>query len=380
LCNGRNHPDGCDCGFGPPYDRDIPEYFDHHVGSDDGRNLSSAGPHSASLGLLIGNDHVTTQIVSTFLWQSYLGRPATELIGRIGKACTPETSPMVYIVRHGRGQPRHDLLIFDPLIPNGQVKQGYVDMSPAELQAGWQHFRNKYDVTNASVPRWLSGFSLEEVSDIAVEAISAQRHFFIAKRPPHIVWTSSEEHSLAKIPSGALAVSKKIQSKFLSTVGVFSSDDQGRTGVTTALHAFENQDASVFVNGISGKVQSKDTITDSCFIEVDYSQLPSFGTCNGPLVGVTPGQGETVLFDGATSGKVETFVNGWTPELPWIIPGVQSRIITPPVTNGGDSGAALMNQRGNVIGFAQYRTGFKAKSPHSAWIWAESVFSALHLK
>jgi len=380
MCNGWNHSDGCECGFGPPYDRDVPDYFDNSVGSEGGRDLSAIGPQSASLASLITNDTLTTQLVSTFLWQSYIGRQATGLIGRTGKAGAGEKAPIIYIVRHGRGQPRHDLLIFDPQIPDDQVKQGYVEVSPSELRAGWRSFRDAYGVTNASIPPWLSQFNLQNVPEIAVEAMNAQRHFFIAMHPPRIVWTSGAGQNFPRIPSGALAVSKRANGKSLSTAGVISSDDKGRTGVTTALHAFTKHGASLFVEGVAGNVRARDTITDSCFIEVTFAKLPPCGSCCGPLSGVTPGRGEEAWFDGITSGKVQTHIDGWTPELPWSAPGIQSRIITPPVTDGGDSGAALVSKSGTIIGFAHYRTGFNAKSPHSAWIWAESVFSALHLQ
>jgi hypothetical protein len=381
LCNAANHPNGCECGFGPPYNRNVPELFDNLVGNEGGKDLSLAGPRSEVLGSLLENKQLTTQLVSTFFWQSYVGRSSTELIRTVRTTEASKEAPIVYIVRHGVGQSRHDLLIFDPHLSSDEVKHGSVEVSPADLRAGWQNFRNAYDLTDKSAPQWLSGFNLLDVPEIAVEAMSTQRYFFIAMHPPKIVWTSGGVESFPQIPSGALAVSKKAQSKKLSTAGVVSSDEQGRTGVTTALHSFKKHGTTVFVEGIQGTVRAKDLITDSCFIELNHSQLPPFGKCNGPLTGVTPGRGESVWFTGiAQDGKVETHVEGWTPELPWYIPDVQARIITPPVTNPGDSGAALMNQKGHVIGFAYYRTGFNAKSPHSAWIWAESVFSALHLK
>src|SRR6266849_1492252 len=101
MCNGWNHTDGCECGFGPPYDRNVPDYFDQHVGGDGGRDLSAAGPNSARLRSLTNNDELTTQLVSTFLWQSYIGHRTPQRIGRNGKGGTTD-SPVIYIVRHGR--------------------------------------------------------------------------------------------------------------------------------------------------------------------------------------------------------------------------------------------------------------------------------------
>jgi len=209
--------------------------------------------------------------------------------------------------------------------------------------------------------------------------MTAQRHYFIAMHPPRIVWTSGAVQGQPMIASPALPVSIKVQGKNLSTAGVISADDKGRQGVTTALHALRKNNSKVFVMGLPGEIRQRDSVTDSCFIEMKQVQLPSAGICAGPLSGKTPGKGEEVWFDGVASGRVTTRVDGWTPELPWFIEGIQSRIITPAVTDGGDSGAALVNDGGLVIGFALYRTGFNSKSPHSAWVWGESVFSALRL-
>jgi hypothetical protein len=388
LCNASNHSSGCTCGFGPPYNKSLPQYFDELVGDEGGKDLSAAGPDSERLGSLLDNSRLTTRLISTFLWQSYIGSSAGGLSTRAAKALirkdSPavvdhEASPAVYIVPHGRDQPRHDLLIFDPKIPQGKVHKGYVDVSDADLRAGWVHFRDRYDLSEASVPRWMSGFRLGEVPEIAAEAMAFQRHFFVAMHPPRIVWTSGDGSSLPQIPTGAIAVSKKMDSKKLSTAGIISTDAEGRTGITTALHAFMDHDASVFVDGVPGTVRARDVITDSCFIEVDFPNPPLVNASNGPLTGVTPRIGDLASFVGIASEKVDTFVQGWTPELPWVLPGVQSRILTPPVTDEGDSGAALVDKDENIIGFAFYRTGYNARCPHSAWIWAESVFSALNL-
>jgi len=271
-------------------------------------------------------------------------------------------------------------LIFDPQIPPDQVEQGYVDVTSADLRAGWRDFRKAYGLTESSVPPWLHKLALQDIPEIALEAMSAQRHFFIAMHPPKVVWTSSTAQTFPRIPTSAVSVSIKLNGKGVSTAGVVSIDDKGRKGVTTALHAVANKGKEVFVKGTQGNIRSKDSTTDSCFIEIEDPDLLPCATCLGPLTGVTPGRGEDVWFDGTASGVTHTHVDGWTHELPWTVPGVQSRIITPPVTQGGDSGAALVNKNGNVVGFAFYRTGFNSKSPHSAWMWAESVFEALRLK
>jgi hypothetical protein len=67
---------------------------------------------------------------------------------------------MVYIVPHAQGVPRHDLLILDPSVPKDQVRQGFVELNPNQLSAGWDNFRSAYSIDRKSVPRWLSGLGV----------------------------------------------------------------------------------------------------------------------------------------------------------------------------------------------------------------------------
>ena len=377
MCNGWNHSDGCECGFGPPYDRDVADYFDQRIGSEGGRDLSSAGPYSRSLNAVVKNDVLTTQLASTFLWQSYTGLRSRRT--RRAARPKPTTVATIYIVRHGKGYPRHDLLIFDQSIEPGKVESGIVEVGTNDLRLGWRTFRASYSIRQNATPKWLSGLSLADVPNIASEAMKAQEHFFIAMHPPRVVWTSGSV-AMPSIAAVALPISGSAQGSGFATAGVISADKKGRVGVTTALHAVEKNGKSLFVTGLPCSLRSSDPITDSCFIEIASAQIRVCSPCPGPLTGVTPGQGEAVVFEGATSGHVSTVVIGWTPELPWSIRGVQSRILTPAVTNGGDSGAALVNNNGLIVGFAQYRTAFNAAVAHSAWIWAESVFTALGIQ
>src|SRR5690348_5340329 len=102
MCNGWNHADGCACGFGPPYDRNVPQYFDEHIGDEACRDLSSSGPECTRLASQVGNRERATQLISSFLWQSFMGQRESRSTGRravnkiIGDA-------VVYVVRHGKG-------------------------------------------------------------------------------------------------------------------------------------------------------------------------------------------------------------------------------------------------------------------------------------
>jgi hypothetical protein len=100
----------------------------------------------------------------------------------------------------------------------------------------------------------------------------------------------------------------------------------------------------------------------------------------GPLSGMSPRVMEVVEFDGIRSGKTTTTVTGWDPTILTVESYIQNKIVTEPVTMPGDSGAALIDGDGHVLGFAFYTTGMNARPQHSAWIWAESVYRAHGLR
>lgn len=383
MCNAWNHPDSCECGFGPPYTRSAAGYFDQRIGSGGGRNLSSAGPHTGRLAGAIGDDRLTTQLASIFFFQSYIGSRAFQWKMQPPKPGPAGESGAIYVVRHGKRWPRHDLLVFDPNLSRGEVTETEVEVSPADLRNGWPRFHRSY-LKGTPIPEWLSGLRHEDIPEIAIEAMKAQRYSVIAMRPPKIVSTASASRTrqaAPQVPSPALGVSAQAARKPLSTVGVIAAAEGGRNGVTTALHALrgESCDNRVFVEDTAGAILSRDVITDSCFIVIRNSKLPRGRRARGPLTNLSPRRLDETWFDGVVSGRKTTYVEGWTVELPFWVPGIQSRIITPPVTEPGDSGAALVDQEGYILGFAFYRTGFNARGAHSGWIWAASVFAALHL-
>jgi hypothetical protein len=57
-----------------------------------------------------------------------------------------------------------------------------------------------------------------------------------------------------------------------------------------------------------------------------------------------------------------------------------TKVYTNPDTLPGDSGAALTDDLGRIIGFAAWRTGFGAEISFAIWIWAQQVFAAHNLR
>ena len=168
-----------------------------------------------------------------------------------------------------------------------------------------------------------------------------------------------------------------------SSVGVLASS-KGNKGCTVCLHAFENikgfgLNSKVLINQERATIKSVDRITDSCFAEFDdqsasFSHVPN----SGPLSGISPRQGMKCTYSGKRSGnKVTAIINTFSPTIPYLQGpkvGAQQHVLTNKVTKGGDSGAALVEPTGNVVGFSFFKSGYNASFPYSAWIWAKDVY------
>jgi len=173
---------------------------------------------------------------------------------------------------------------------------------------------------------------------------------------------------------------------FKSLAGVYTKNSQGIFGVTICLHCFPNsyvevEKTKVKINGITGTVISVHNISDSCFVQLDATELQILDLLDakGPLQGTTPREFEKCYFLNKEGTKTDTNVIGWSPDILYFDPYNQVKVLTNPITNPGDSGSALIDSGDNVLGFSFYRTEINAVKEFSAWIWAASVFKAHNL-
>jgi hypothetical protein len=215
--------------------------------------------------------------------------------------------------------------------------------------------------------------AIEKLGEVAAEVNAVAEFAVLVTRLPPLLQT-------ATCPSPLWAVEDEASTR-LATAGVFATNGEGRGGVTTANHAIPHSIRRVLVNGSPGTVGKRDPVSDSCFIETEPMANPVSRPTLVPLRGVSPRAGEDVDFEGLASGQVTTRVQAWDVLIPFVVePWIQLSVRTKVVTNAGDSGAALLDRSGHVIGFSSYRTGFGSEIEFSAWIWAESVFSVHGLR
>jgi hypothetical protein len=290
------------------------------------------------------------------------------------------------IVPHGDFEiPHYDLVVLDPFLPYLEPRSVALEAGRSELLSGYEAWRGRRMVererlmaTSPVNSLLLTNYDLilQSIgSSFAVQVAERKSFSVLAARLPEIVLTAVPPQAWEVVTNAGKS----------GTAGAIVRDAQGCIGGTASLHIFEANSSpclnqQVTVNGLIGTVRATDPISDSCFIEL--GQLP--GNCkpkvtSGPLVGVSPRQYEKVSFEGCTAGFKETIVTGWSPDIPFVQPYNQLKVFTDDVTNPGDSGAALLDKEGHILGFSFFRTGINSVPAFSAWIWAHSVFDVLKL-
>lgn len=336
--------------------------MDQYLGAQGGAAIYALGPATRMFHEIYGSEAVTSPLIVTTFWQAFIESPAfAKSLWKAGASSTAIFEGERFIVSHGSGWPRQDLVIFDPRHDSKEPVVVPIEPEPGDLVEGWERFRQRNQLTDPH-------FRVHQLA--AIEASSAQPFGAIVVPRPPIEFTRCPSPPWPVAPSGTSSAAAAV-----STAGVVVRNNRNQTGVTAALHALGGA-KQASVAGQVCNVVSEDVISDSCFIEVPGCALPPQGGLAGPLRGVTPRVLDPVKFEGITSSTVATVVTGWSPDLPFVLPYSQLKVLTKPDTNPGDSGAALIDSNDELIGFAFYRTGFGAPIEYAAWIWADCVFQA----
>jgi hypothetical protein len=311
------------------------------------------------------SETVTSPLIATTFWQAFIDSPAfAKSLWKAGASNTAVFQGERFIVTHGSGWPRQDLIIFDPSHTASEPIVASIEPLRDELINGWERFRHRTGLLDPQ-------FRMRELA--AIEASLEQPFGVVVTARPPVEFTRSPSPPWSVTPVGTQAGIGGV-----STAGVVAKNNRNQTGVTAALHALGSA-KQASVAGQAYNVVSEDVVSDSCFIDIPGCALPPTSGLAGPLQGVTPRVLDRVTFEGVTSTRVITIVTGWSPDLPFVLPYSQLKVLTKADTNPGDSGAALIDGSDHIIGFAFYRTGFGAPIEYAAWIWADSVFQAHQL-
>lgn len=336
-------------------------WVDTQVEAGPGQSLYSLGPvGSAVHEMLQSKQHTSTLIANTF-WQSYVhsGAFVRDLL-KIQVNPTVVLMHEILVVSHGMD--RYSLLLTDPNLVGGGARAFKINARLDELLGGWVAAVQSHGLAQTSVKSEAELFPVPLLapSHVLKEVVDSQSFSVIVSVP------FAEENT--SVPSPHVPVSSAGN---LSTAGVYVQDAMHRIGVTAAEHAAP-PGSPVTVDGLLGSIISRDALTDSCFIHV-LQLVPRPIPSHGPLR-LAPRQHETVTFEGAATRSGKAQIVAWNYELPSIDPNLQQTVRTDQVTSQGDSGAALLDSTGYIVGFAHSRSSTTGGPTYSSWIWADAVF------
>jgi hypothetical protein len=324
------------------------------------------GPFANGLHDFYRSESITQPLVASIFWQIFVASPAFgKALEETGTSSKAITGWQIFIVRHNN---RHDLVVLDPFFERDEPSIiESVKVTPEDMKAGWTRLLST--IPQSFLPSFIEKNAPNFRLDTAIEAVNNTRFGLMVAREPKMFYTSSTPHPAIPVDS--------LSGNSVATVGVVTLNAKGQRGVTTARHAV-NELATVKIDSQIGKIISSDILTDSCFIELHDSNINA-KPVKGPLTGIVPRMYEHVEFEAITSGKVQTIVTGTSLQLPLIVPGMQNIVYTKPVTQCGDSGAALLSDNDSILGFSMARTAYTEMVEFSCWIWAEDVFRAHNL-
>lgn len=332
------------------------------IGGLDGVELEKAGPACQALAAGTGEDVERARaLIATMSLQALAHAPA--FLRALAHRGFPlrELSGAEQIVAVRSAKRRYDLIMLHPLHV-GEPWVIDVKPSPPDLIEGWMNF---VDLLDMPPPFHTLGplVAIEAFELQPFGAVLAQRPTARAVNAPPNIWK----------------VDPLTASSGDSTAGVAAIDKKKRSGVTAALHAVGSS-KNVTVDGVSGTVVRRNKVADACFIEVTTAANPGSKGAKGPLANKLPRGNQGAEYEGLATGLNNTNVTGWDLAAPNVTKYNQLKIYTPPITDQGDSGAALISDDDHIVGFALEVTGRNAIPAYSSWVWAHSVYELLDLE
>ncbi|MDI1256731.1 MAG: hypothetical protein PSV16_11585 [Flavobacterium sp.] len=346
-----------------------------------------------------GQNSNAQPLLITSTWQALLESP--DLAKKLYPNALGKASVFPFLNRNLEkyllclGNNNYCLLIFDPAFTSDEPV--YIDASKhnsfKSVRTGYSIWKSKIDrifpfdssTFDRNVQFTLGNSSNKSTfdllnADVFSQNISDSDWPVIITKPPKRDYTTS-------YPTKPHKMFLQNDNRFRSLAGTYTTNKEGVFGCTICLHCFPNSyvevgKTKVVINGISGTVISTHNVSDSCFVQLDadISEISDLLKSNGPLQGTTPREFEQCTFVNKESQQSNTNVIGWSPDILYNDPYNQVKVITNPITNPGDSGSALLDMNGNILGFSFYRTEINAVKEFSAWMWATSVFKAHDLK
>jgi hypothetical protein len=338
----------------------LAEWVDSQVDTGSAQPLHKLGPWASAVHEVLQSEQRAASLIANTFWQSYVrSRAFVRDLKMIHVNPAAVFQQEILVVAHGLF--RYSLLLTDPGLSEG-TRAFKADVNRNELIAGWGAAAQSHGLSQSFAKLESDLFPLPVLapSHVLNEVVGSQ-NFSVLVTPP-----LAEEATSIPFPHVPVQCDGK-----LSTAGAYVQDEMHRVGVTAAAHALAPY-TPITVDGQPGDVVSRDALTDSCFVHVP-GLVTRPNPSHGPLR-LAPRQHDPVTFEGAVTQSGRGQVVAWNYELPAIDPNLQQTVRTDQVTSQGDSGAALLDSSGYIVGFAHSRSGMSSGPTYSSWIWAAAVF------
>lgn len=278
---------------------------------------------------------------------------------------------MVMVVPHGDGQ-LYDLVVFDP----GQPADNAPIRVPTNMPDLLAQVRAQRPDLRAEdwlpAPRRGPSFDRQwpALLDAAMTQASEIRQYAVLVAPvPELVPATG---------SGTGCLTVAVNGETVGTVGVAATTARGEPVLTTARHAVTGCE-SLVISGHPSRVLAEHVIVDCSTLELSPPLMKCVPSPPKRVLTLSPRLHEVATFFGARSGIKQTIVTGFDPVLLFYGSHTAVRVYTNADTAGGDSGAALMDSDGHLMGFCSERTAFNAAVQFTSWIWALQVFDLMEI-
>lgn len=343
---------------------DLQQFLDQFASTNSIRDLNQMGPASARVYGRVQNEGKTRALIATNYWRTFLASDAfLRALQYLGASPLAATQARIIIVpRDSIG--RYDVLVLDPGLPNSTLPKIF-EIGPANFTQN-----DLFIGARRAARAGISSAIGRDYLDVAQETAFGAGAFNLLLAPqPHPEFLS--------VPVPSLLVDDLKQSWSTAGLLVECKRSPGIVGVTAALHAVTAANAGVSVNGMPGAIIRSDRLNDCAFIQMASSTLGPVPPTTKVMSGLLPRGQQMASFTGVKSGRRQTVITGWDPQLPNPGPYRQALIYTGRDAQPGDSGAALVTDDDWVVGFAFERSKIGQNPTHCSWVWADSVLKSL---
>jgi hypothetical protein len=351
---------------------DFISLMDDLLGTASGPALALSGPACNVVFRTVRDERLTEPLLAALFWWTFTRSSNFGPLVR-GLGGNPEATQMI-LVSHASGT-RHDLLVFDPYYRD---KPRVADIGPFDRE----NIHESLPVPSQSPLlaerlRQVDVDLEERIVARAVEEVAQTGRFGLVVMP-----APREIPTCAPSPALPVRVAEGNREDPVASVGVVLLAPNNVVYATTALHALNGDTEVVSVGQASGRVIRRNSVTDSCVIQLSNHSVPRPETVGhiNMFRAAMPPLYRSAEFTGVSSGHKVTQITAV--DLSVMDPQhyLGSKVYTSPDTIPGDSGAALLDENEWLLGFAATRSSFDASVGFSTWTWAEQVLSVHELQ